>query len=457
MVAVIVWRRSTWWLGSGALGLIAIVAWWLLTHPASDTADGVGHLRSEAAGASQAGAPPRDLDPLFQQVRQVAHLLIAGFPQEPPALYLAGQLHYQLGETAAAARLWQDCLRQDPRFRQARIAIGMLMFESGEFSEAEQMLIDAFMQSPADPQASFLLASTLLKQGKLEDTAHVLRASLSIQPDSVPNQVLLGQVLLQQKQPAQAKESFLTASRLAPEYANAWFGLAAACAQLEQHDQAARHRQVFQHLQRQQLREEIEQTRDYDDRQAMKRDLAATCAAAGRWYLERGNQAQAQQLWQLALRLDAGNPEARLDLVRLYQQTGQPEQALASFLPWQQTRAHDAGFWLQLGQLYARLDDFQQADQAFARAAELAPQTGSGDAARADLRIQMQRDLEQAVRFARQAVDRQESGDHYYLLSVASRATGDLPAARQAAQRAIELQPGDPRYRQWYLSIQTER
>lgn len=450
-------RRWNWWLGIGAFGLIAMLAWWFQPHRLSSTDDGIPRFDSENDRASQTLAPADELDPRFQQARRVAHLLIAGFPDEPRALYLAGQVHYQLGETDAAVRLWQDCLRQDPRFRDARIAIGMLMFESGEFAEAEQMLIDAFMQAPADPQASLLLASALLKQGKLDDTEQVLRASLSIQPDSVPNQVLLGQVLLQQKRPAEAKESFLTASRLAPEYANAWFGLAAACAQLGQQDEAAEHRQMFQHLQRQQLREEIEQTKDYDDRRATKQDLAVTCATAGRWYLERGDEAQARQHWQLALQLDGSNPEARLDLVRLYQQKGQPEQALASFLPLQETRALDVGFWLQLGHLYARLDDFQQADQAFVRAAELAPETGVGDAARADLRIQMRRDLDQAVRFARDAVQRRASGDHYYLLSVACRMTGDLPAARQAAQRAIELQPGDPLYRQWYLSIQTER
>lgn len=451
------WQRQwIWGLGIGVFGLIAMLAWWFLPPRLSKPADGMRRFDSENDRALQTLAPADELDPRLQQVRRVAHLLIAGFPFEPRALYLAGQVHYQLGETDAAVRLWQDCLRQDPRFRDARIAIGMLMFESGEFGEAEQMLIDAFMQAPADPQASFLLASALLKQGKLEDTEQVLRASLSIQADSVPNQVLLGQVLLQQKRPAEAKENFLTASRLAPEYANAWFGLAAACAQLDQQDEAAQHRQMFQHLQRQQLREEIEQTKDYDDRRAMKQELAMTCAAAGRWYLERGDEAQAQQHWQLALQLDDSNPQARLDLVRLYLQKDLPERALASFLPLQETRAQEVGFWLQLGQLYARLDDFQQADQAFARAAELAPETGLGDAARADLRIQLRRDLDQAVHFARQAVRRQPSGDHYYLLSVACRATGDLPAARQAAQRAIELQPGDLLYRQWYLSIRTE-
>jgi tetratricopeptide (TPR) repeat protein len=450
-------RRWIWGLGIGAFGLIVMLAWWFQPHRLSKPADGIRLFNSKNDRGRQAFAPTDELDPRLQQVRRVAHLLIAGFALEPRALYLAGQVHYQLGETDAAVRLWQDCLRQDPRFRDARIAIGMLMFESGEFAEAEQMLIDAFLQAPADPQASFLLASALLKQGKLDDTEQVLRASLSIQPDSVPNQVLLGQVLLQQKRSAEAKESFLTASRLAPEYANAWFGLAAACAQLGQQDEAVQHREMFQHLQRKQLREEIEQAKDYDDQQAMQQDLAVTCAAAGRWYLERGDDAQAEQHWQLALQLDDSNPEASLDLVRLYLQKDLPERALASLLPLQETRAQEVGFWLQLGQLHARLDDFQQADQAFARAAELAPETGAADAARADLRIRMQRDLEHAVRFARNAVQRQESGDHYYLLSVACQATGDLPAARQAAQRAIELQPGDPLYRQWYLSIQAER
>jgi tetratricopeptide (TPR) repeat protein len=151
----------------------------------------------------------------------------------------------------------RECLQRNPNdLGTPRIAIGMLRFESGQFAEAEQMLMDAFLQAPAHPQASYLLASSLLNQGKLDDTVEVLRASLSIHPQSVPNLVLLGQVQLQQKQPAEAKESFLAASRFAPDYANAWFGLATACVQLGQQEEAATHRATFQQLQRQQLRAE---------------------------------------------------------------------------------------------------------------------------------------------------------------------------------------------------------
>jgi tetratricopeptide (TPR) repeat protein len=451
------WRRvNWWWLALMIAALLGGVVWWCF--PNLPLPDPIQRPSGFEPSSSSTDLAARELEPFVRDARQAADLLMERFASDPGALHMAGQLYYQLGDTAAAVRLWQECLQRNPNDGDARIAIGMLRFESGEFAEAEQVLMDVFLQAPGHPQASYLLASSLLNQGKLDDTAEVLRASLSIHPQSVPNLVLLGQVLLQQKQPAEAKESFLAASRLAPDYANAWFGLASACVQLGQQEEAATHRATFQQLQRQQLREEIEQTRDYDDQRATKQDLAATYAAVGRFYLERSDEAAAEHHWQLALQLDEGNHQARIDLARLYQSQHRPKQALACLLPLRDSQqAQDAGFWMWIGQLHAQLDDFQQADEAFVRVMELAPDTGLGDAARAELRIKMERASDEAVRFARQAVERQPSAEHYFLLSVACRHHGATAEARQAAEQALRLEPGHPQYRQWYLSLQVER
>jgi tetratricopeptide (TPR) repeat protein len=358
------------------------------------------------------------------------------FPDDPRALHLAGQLHYQLGETtcgdpilATVPAVRSGLCRRPDRHRDAAVRIGRVR---GSRADADARVL----QAPAHPQGGYLLASSLLNQGKLDQAEEVLRASLSIQSQSVATQVLLGQVLLQKKQPAEAKACFLAASRLAPDHANVWFGLASACAQLGEQEEAARHRATFQQLQRQQLREEIELTKDYDDRLALTQDLAAIYAAAGRLYHEQGDEARAERHWQSALKLDQGSFEARVELARLYQRQNRPKQALASWLPLEASRSEDVGFWLYLGQLYAQLDDFPQADEAFRRVIELAPDSAPGYAARAELRIKLQREADQAVRWARQAVERQASADHYFLLSVASRQHGDLAAAREAAERA---------------------
>jgi tetratricopeptide (TPR) repeat protein len=451
-------RWNPRWLGFAVLGLLGIAAWYFLPYHGPTGRDGrTSGLESDGLPTEPALGGSPELEPVFRQARSVAATLVERFPDDPRALHLAGQLHYQLGETPAAIQFWQQCLQYDPASVDARIAIGMLQFESGEFAEAEQMLLPAFLQAPAHPQGGYLLASSLLNQGKLDQAEEVLLAALSIQSQSVATQVLLGQVLLQKKQPAEAKACFLAASRLAPDHANVWFGLASACAQLGEREEAARHRATFQQLQRQQLRDEIELTKDYDDRLALTQDLAAIYAAAGRLYHEQGDEAGAERHWQSALKLDQGSMEARVELARLYQRQNRPKQALASWLPLQAIRSEDVGFWLYLGQLYAQLDDFPQADEAFRRVIELAPDSAPGYAARAELRIQTQREADQAVRWARQAVERQASADHYFLLSVASRQHGDLAAAREAAERAVRLQPDHPQYRQWFFTLQAER
>jgi tetratricopeptide (TPR) repeat protein len=453
------WIRG--WRGLVLLtGLLGIAGWIFVLRRGPDqqtVAPAASHF-NRADGRPQATlSQPVSATPLIAEAQDTAEMLVERFPDDPRAWDLLARLHHQCGDTSAAVALWERCLQLQPQYLDARIAIGMLQFESGRFADAEPTLLAAFLQAPASGQAAYLLASTLLNQGKLEETVEVLRGHLSIDPQSVPSQVLLGQALLQQKQPAVAKECFLAATRLAPDYTNAWFGLATACSRLGQAGGAAEYRRKFQQLQKEQLVQGMEQTRGYDDLHATGESVGEIYVTAGRIYQEHGDVANAERHWRRALTLDDGNLEARMELAQLYQRQNRPRETLEVLSALRETRPDDARLWLELGRLHAQLDEFQPADKAFARVAELTPELAQGYAARAELRVHTQRDAAEAVQLARQAVERQPSGSHYYLLSVAAEQTGDQPLAIDAIQRAISAEPTNPQYQSRFVSLRTPR
>lgn len=451
-----------------ALGLAALV-WYGGRQPLRD--DGISAGAPQPFPNSPTGRPPaagpRDpgrhpdspsaIAPLVDAALQGVDEVVARYPGDLQALDLAAKLRDRLGRTHDAVRLWEQCLAQDPEFFAASVSIGRIRFEAGDFSGAEAVLGPAVAQLPSDAEASFLLANALFSQGKLAETVRVLESCRPASPPTVANTVLLGQAYLGLRQYDQAKARFLDAIQLAPEYPNAHFGLAAACAGLGQGDEAAKHRQRLRTLQAAQL----QQARDHggrdDDVESMRQDIAEFCLAAGRLCLERGDAVAAEQQARRAVALAPDHELSRTELAQLCVRAGRPQEAVDVLLPLKATRARDAGFWQRLAQLYAQVPDFERADEALQQVVELAPDQAPGYAARSQLRLQLNREPAEAAEYARQAVERAGSAANYFLWSMACQRAGDVAQAKSAIARALELEPGNALYQQLYLSLAAER
>jgi tetratricopeptide (TPR) repeat protein len=355
---------------------------------------------------------------LVAEAAQLAARLLEQFPDDVRAVELAGSIQYRIGQTAAALQSWERCLRLDPRAADVRLSRGTFYIESGDFVQAESELRTAWAQSP-NSHVAHLLGQALLNQGKGAEAVEVLERSLVADRRAVPNLVVLGQAYLQQKQDAKARECFLAATREAPAFANAYFGLAAACARLGEPTEAARYRDKFHQLQSQHLQEGIAQSKRYNDVRTTQQSVAEAYVAAGRLYLSRGDERAAEQHWTRAAELDPQDPDARAELAQLLVRQSRPREALAVLEPLRESRVQDPGLWLRLGQLHAQLQEFDQAEAALRRAVELAPQQAAGYAALADL-----------LR--------------------AQRRTDD---AAGAIDKALQLAPGNQQYQQLQLLI----
>lgn len=386
---------------------------------------------------------------------EVAETLLRRFPTDTRANYLAGQLYLRFGLSAEAKQLWEFCLLLNPNDSEARMSLATLFFESGEFNQAEQMLLVAYEHSKS-PAVAYLLANSRMNQGRLVEAEELLTSSLSKSPDSFPNLILLGQVLLQLKRPEFAKQRFLAAVELAPSNPNAWFGAANACELLGQADEAARFRDKFNGLQQLQLQGDVEQARNHDAGAGFRQELSADCFMVGRFYLERGEIAEAQRHWLLTLQFNPDDLNVRFNLARLYLEQGQSSRSSDVLSPLSRSASKDLNFWTQLGQAYVQLEAFEQADHVYAKVIELRPDLAVGYAARCELRIRLGRLTDDSLGFARQAVQRQPDAANYFLLGVASRQAGDDKAALVAIQEAIRLEPQNPQYHQWIQSMQSQ-
>ena len=253
--------------------------------------------------------------PLVKDALQMMDGLPTRFPGDVQVLDLAAKLRQRLGDTPRAVSIWEQCLAREPHFAEASVSIGKIRFEAGDFSGAEAVLRPAVARAPDNAEASFVLASSLFNQGKFAETVQVLETSRAATPATVANEVLLGQAYLRLRQHGRAKACFLIATQRAPEYPNAYFGLAAACEGLGQAAEAAPHRQKFRELQAAQLRQSIAQTGRYDDLNSTRQDIANFYLAAGRLYLERGDEAAAEQHAKRALELTPDNEQGRAEML----------------------------------------------------------------------------------------------------------------------------------------------
>jgi tetratricopeptide (TPR) repeat protein len=139
----------------------------------------------------------------------------------------------------------------------------------------------------------------------------------------------------------------------------------------------------------------------------------------------------------------------------LYQKAKRNQEALRLCQEMIRAEPANSSHYLGLGNLHARLKQYAEAEAAFRKATELAPERSEGFFALAQFYVQTKTNLTEAVRLSQQAVNLAPAAPHYYILSQACAGKGDLPAARAAIEKACELDPRTPQYQNWRAALQS--
>lgn len=408
-------------------------------------------LAALAATSAFAGepAPEAQAAVLRKEAMDTAERILVDFPQDPTAHALKATAHYNLGDSAVAEKCLAQSLELDPKMAAAYDTLAMIAFERGDAERTVMLCTKALELAPNVPAVRHRLGRALMDLGRAQASVAALQETIETCGGSSETFYLLGQGYLQAKVYDKAKESFLVALELFPNYTQAYFGLFTACARLGERDEADRYRQRFRELEAQDQKVLTEDNRGGSTLNGLvhtRRVVAKTYLGAGQVYQKHGRLKRAEDLWRRAAEIDPDDMMCRAQLLVLFQQQkrGQDTQKLFEQLIEQQPTA--AANYYFLGTLHLRARRFDAAEKALQKAVELGPNRPEGLRALVQLYLASGQRLPLAKVLAARLVELEPSPPSLALLTRACARIGDRAGARAAIERAIRLDPENADY-----------
>jgi tetratricopeptide (TPR) repeat protein len=424
----------------------------------------VAALAAELEPAAAANAGLADKVPeaqaeaaaLKREAVAVARQLAEAYPHDALSYALLGSAYYNTGRSEEATQQLQKCLQLSPDQAEAYEILARIAYEKGKLEESERLCREALKRGPSNSEVLNQLGRTLMDLGRTSEAVETLQAATRLPKPLSESFYLLGQAYLQSGQHAQAKESFQRAIALLPGHTQAYFGLYTACLRLGQREEAARFRQQFQRLEatdRRSLTDRSVQEDTLTGLPLVRQTVARTLFGAAQVYRIHEQAAKAAELFRKAAVLDEDNAMYRAALEAHFVQGKALAEGVAAFEQLVQEQPKNALNHLYLGRLHARLDHFEEAERAYRKVQELAPQWSAGYRLLAELYLRANRKLAEAQTLAQRTVELEPGGPQYYVLAVARLRNGDRAGALEAINQAVALSPGEQRYHEFQQQL----
>jgi len=376
---------------------------------------------------------------------RVALALAADFPSNDDALYFVGLVFNHQGASDRAMEYWRRSLALDSTRADAHHDLGYALLLREEFDSALQHLGRAVELQPRNEEYHTRLAHGRLLAGRYAEALAGLDSAGITSPFS---QRLRGQAHHRLGQYQKAKRAYETAVRLEPDFAEAYYGLALACARLGDRQESARRQKRFNELKSEKQIRGRRMRSDFDPLAETRRNVAHTHTDAARVYANLGNAGQAEKLWLRAAEIDPGNTDCRFYLAMLYHQTDRNEEALSMCRKMIEAQPDNGAHYLTLGNLQRRQGLLDEAERSYRQLMKLAPARPEGYFALAQLLLQMRKGITQAVQHAHTAVRLSPSAAGHFVLARACAANADYRAALTSIEEACRLAPENPQYRE---------
>jgi tetratricopeptide (TPR) repeat protein len=412
--------------------------------------------RPEPTTAPLKLTPEQEITALKKEEIELTQQLMKEFPDSEVPLVLMGNAHRKHGNSAEAVKCWEKALAQNPRRSDVYDGMGWIAMNKGEKEKAIAFWRKALEINPEMPGVHNSIARAFIGLGKQKEAIKELEQDIQISPRSSFSFFFLGQVYLQQKEYEKAKESYEAAIEIEPELTNAYYGLATVCAKLGNKDMAREHREKFKKLKTEERRDLKGRKSAFDDLTEMRNGAAETYMFAGQMYQTRGRVQETEKLLKRAATLVPKNTICLMKLASLYQKSNRLSDALQMYKKISELEPENPICYLNIGIFSAKLKKFTDAEDAFRKVITLAPNNPNGYRELALLYLQIGQELRQAVQLAEKAVALEATAANYYVLSWARDKNGDIADALSAMKRAVELEPGNPKYQQM-LRLITEK
>ena len=295
--------------------------------------------------------------------------------------------------------------------------------DDGAFDEVVGMLKDVVRTDPKVIDAWFMLGNMYAKVGRRLDAIACFKQTLALKPDDEMAVVNMANVYRELGQDEEALVGYRRFLELDSKNAHVRYQVAEILLDRGQLDEAER-----------ELRQAL----------ATEPRLAAARNALGVVALKRGDLDGADREIRAAI---AEKPDVRLahfNLALLAEQRGRPQDSMAEYQ--KEIELHPASYkaWFNLGKLFALLGNREAQVDAYQHAIDVNPAFAEGHLYLAKLYLDLQRNLEDAVRLARKGIELAPDSEyaplgHYVIADVYSRQGRHDESEREAARgRALE-------------------
>jgi tetratricopeptide (TPR) repeat protein len=433
--------------------LTAAVVWVSL----AGNALGVGQ-ESGTVATSQPDLPAikADADQLRSEQFAIADRLLKEFPKDFEALRIMGFVYSSQGNREKMVECWRQCVEIRPNRADVHDQLARYEFQNQSYEAAIKHWQRALAIDAKFSGAHRQIGETLVHLGKPEDAKADLKLATEIDPNDSEACFLLGEVHYQLREFQEAKQNYVRATELKPTHKQAYYGLIKTCGQLGERDEATKYSQKFQQLQSATYAADQEFRQRFDDLQKMREEVAITCIDAGRLYASKNQLTQAELLWKRACELDNVNSTARNLLGTLYLHQRKAREAIEQFQVLARLEPTDPSHFQQLGFLEARLGNMAAAERYFKQAVAIAPNNAAGYRSLAKFYLNTKREAKQSQQLAATAVKLEPVADSYFVLGWAQAVNGRRDEAAVALQKAVQMDPKNPTYRQLHEMVRSK-
>ncbi len=316
----------------------------------------------------------------------------------------------------AAAAEFDQCIKLNPRAVDAYIGRGIALWGLHDRQGAFQAFQQATAADPKSAEAHFNVGVALKDSGENERAANELKTALQLKPNYDEAELLLALLLQQTGRPDDAIAQYQHLLKRTPSSVEAhnWLGVA--------------------YLQKNAL---VEAQAEFRQAIQLKPDFARAYNNLGSTLAQAGDIEEGIRALEKGLKLAPRDVQLRINLGMALRSKGDAEAALTLFRSLLGDQPDSPELLYQVGQTLRQKGDLQGAIQSFEKALELSPEAreayyGLGQALK-----------EAAATARRKQPSRRPAPATAGLLKAGTQAMarGDLSAARDLFQRAVETDP----------------
>ncbi|MCH8216844.1 MAG: tetratricopeptide repeat protein [Planctomycetes bacterium] len=375
----------------------------------------------------------------------VKHLMTT-FPLDENADILQGDIYEDFREDTLSVAAWKQALTKNPRRSEVYEKLGRVAAAQGNQEQAMAYWNQGLQTNANTPNLRWLIANVYHIRGEPAPAADLLVQECMLSPPAARNYFLLGQCYRQLQQFEQAAVNYQKAVEISPDYYNAYYGLAHVCRLTKQMDRAKEALEKFRALKqradasedRQIPIEEITQTR---------KGLAAYYIKAYKLYLRHQKIRPGEPLLERAVAIAPDWPFCLEKLAAHHYRLERPAEAMKLYRQAQHLDPNQPMYAVNIGTLYRQLGQYDRAEETFKQVIGRFPSYSPGYRELVNLNLKTGKHLKETLSLAQKAVQLKGSADHYYTLSKVHHVNGNGQAALSAIEKAIRLDPDDPKYR----------